>query len=64
MMRLFPRGLTITTVLAGMRSMMGVPLISRDKVIGTLQFRAKKANSYTERDLRLAEKMGCRLPVR
>jgi diguanylate cyclase (GGDEF)-like protein/PAS domain S-box-containing protein len=43
---------------AGMRSLMSVPLISRDEVIGTLHFRAKKPDAYTRQDLRLAERIG------
>jgi GAF domain-containing protein/DNA-binding CsgD family transcriptional regulator len=46
------------TFRAGMRSMMAVPLISRDEVIGALHFRAKKPNAYSEQDLRLAERIG------
>ena len=38
--------------------MVSVPLISRDEVIGGLHFRSKKPNAYTERDLRLAERVG------
>ena len=46
------------TIQAGMRSLLSVPLISRDKVIASLHFRAKKPNAYTEQDLRLAERIG------
>jgi two-component system, cell cycle sensor histidine kinase and response regulator CckA len=45
----------------GIRSFMGVPLISRDKVIGVLHFRSKKPDAYNERDLRLAERIGARI---
>jgi diguanylate cyclase (GGDEF)-like protein/PAS domain S-box-containing protein len=48
----------VSTFRAGLRSMMSVPLISRDEVIGALHFRAKNPNAYTERDLRLAERIG------
>ena len=48
----------VPTFRAGLRSMMSVPLISRDEVIGGLHFRTKKPNAYTERDLRLAERIG------
>jgi PAS domain S-box-containing protein len=43
---------------AGLRSMMIVPLISNDAVIGTLHFRSKKPKTYSERDLTLAERIG------
>jgi len=43
---------------AGLRSIMCVPLVYRDEVIGVLHFRSKKPNAYTEQDLRLAEKIG------
>ncbi len=59
--RRFPGATNITTVRAGMRSLISVPLISRDEVIGTLHLRAKKANAYTERDLLLAEKIGMQI---
>jgi diguanylate cyclase (GGDEF)-like protein/PAS domain S-box-containing protein len=49
------------TFQAGMRSLINVPLISRDEVIGTLHFRAKKPNAYTEQDLRLAERIGTQI---
>jgi diguanylate cyclase (GGDEF)-like protein/PAS domain S-box-containing protein len=46
------------TIQAGMRSLLSVPLISRDEVIASLHFRTKKPNAYTELDLRLAERIG------
>jgi diguanylate cyclase (GGDEF)-like protein/PAS domain S-box-containing protein len=46
------------SIRAGMRSLLSVPLISRDEVIASLHFRSKKPNAYTERDLRLAERIG------
>ena len=49
------------TVQAGMRSLMGVPLIYRDEVIGSLHFRSKTPNAYTDRDLRLAERIGAQI---
>ena len=48
----------ISTFEAGARSMMSVPLISRDEVIGGLHFRSKKPNSYTAETLHLAERIG------
>ena len=50
-----------SSVRAGMRSLMSVPLISRDEVIGVLHFRSKEANAYTEQDLRLAERIGAQI---
>jgi PAS domain S-box-containing protein len=49
------------TIQAGMRSLLCVPLISRDKVIASLHFRSKKPNAYTDRDLRLAEGIGSQI---
>ncbi|MDP1991340.1 MAG: diguanylate cyclase [Syntrophales bacterium] len=43
---------------AGLRSIMCVPLVYRDEVIGVLHFRSKKPSAYTEQDLRLAERIG------
>ena len=43
---------------AGLQSMMFVPLISKDQVIGILSIQATKPKAYTERDLRLAERVG------
>ena len=38
--------------------MISVPLISKDQVIGVLNFRSTKPNIYSEADLRLAERVG------
>ena len=46
---------------AGLRSIMCVPLISRNEVIGVLHFRSKMPNAYKEQDLRLAEKIGMQI---
>ncbi|MCE5262309.1 MAG: PAS domain S-box protein [Deltaproteobacteria bacterium] len=43
---------------AGMRSMMAVPLISRDVVVGGLHFHSQLPDAHTEQDLRLAERIG------
>jgi diguanylate cyclase (GGDEF)-like protein/PAS domain S-box-containing protein len=51
----------VATVQAGMRSLMGVPLIYRDEVIGSLHFRSRTLNAYSERDLHLAEKIGMQI---
>ncbi len=55
----FPRLSTIFQ--AGLRSIMCVPLVSRDEVIGVLHFRSKTPNAYTEKDLRLAERIGAQI---
>ncbi len=41
----------------GFRSMMSVPLIAQDRVIGGLHFRSKQTGLYTEGDLRLAQRI-------
>jgi len=46
---------------AGLRSIMCVPLIYRDDVIGVLHFRSIKQNAYSEQDLLLAEKIGMQI---
>ena len=48
-------------VAAGFRSMIAVPLIANDQVIGTLTMRSTKSRSYTERDLALAERIGTQI---
>jgi len=45
----------------GLKSIMCVPMISRNEVIGVLHFRSKKQNAYTEKDLRLAERIGMQI---
>ncbi len=52
---------SVSSFQAGIRSFMSVPLIARDEVIGGLHFRSKMPNAYTERDLRLAERIGARI---
>jgi PAS domain S-box-containing protein len=44
----------ISTFKAGILSMMSVPLISGDEVMGGLLFRSKKPKAYKDEDLRLA----------
>ncbi|MFZ4438759.1 MAG: PAS domain S-box protein, partial [Syntrophales bacterium] len=51
----------ISTFQAGMRSMMSIPLIVRDEVIGGLHFRAMKPNCYTAETLDLAERIGAQI---
>ncbi len=59
--RRFPCSSAATTFRGGMNSIMAVPLLYRDEVIGTLHFRSKERNAYTERDLRVAEKIGAQI---
>lgn len=61
MTRRFPHFTNLATIRAGMLSMVSVPLIFRDAVIGTLHFRSKQPNAYTERDLQLAERIGAQI---
>jgi GAF domain-containing protein len=42
----------------GLRSMLSVPLISKDRVIAVLHVRSTRPNEYTERDVELAERVG------
>jgi PAS domain S-box-containing protein len=51
----------LPTFQAGLRSLLCVPLISRDEVIGVLHFRTKKTNAYKEQDLHLAERIGAQI---
>ncbi len=46
---------------AGLRSIMCIPLVYRDEVIGVLHFRSKRSNAYTEEDLRRAERIGVQI---
>ncbi len=45
----------IPTFQDGFRSMISVPLVAKDQVIGTLNLRSFKVNAYTGKDLRRAE---------
>ena len=45
----------LSTFQAGFRSMLSVPLISSDEVIGVLHFRSAKPKAYTLNDMRLGE---------
>jgi len=42
----------------GIRTMIAVPLISKDQAIGILHIQSLKPNAYTETDLRMAERVG------
>jgi PAS domain S-box-containing protein len=59
LMKKFPR--LATSVGAGMHSVMSVPLISMDKVIGNLIVRSKDSAAFTQQILRLAEKVGIQI---
>ena len=43
---------------AGLRSMIATPLVSQDQLIGILHIQSCKLNAYSEKDLRLAERVG------
>jgi PAS domain S-box-containing protein len=45
----------------GLRSMMMIPLISNNQVIGILHFRSSKPNTYTKEHLKLAERVGSQI---
>jgi two-component system cell cycle sensor histidine kinase/response regulator CckA len=51
----------LTAFRAGLRSMMMVPLISKDQRIGVLHFQSTKPQAYTQSDLRLAERVGTQI---
>jgi len=51
----------LASLRTGFRSMISVPLISKDQVIGGLNLRSFKSNAYTERDLRIAEDIGIQI---
>lgn len=46
---------------AGIRSILAVPLIARDQVIGGLNFQSKKIGIYHRRDLKLAESIAAQV---
>ena len=50
--------LLVSTFQAGFRSIMDVPLFSKGRIIGGLLFRSLKPYAYTDKDVRLAEKVG------
>lgn len=55
----FPTRLTAFDI--GLRSVIAVPLISRDKMIGAMHFRSTKPNIYSDQNLRLAEGIGSQI---
>jgi two-component system NtrC family sensor kinase len=48
----------LPTFQAGLRSLVFVPLISKDQVIGVLSLRSLVPKAYTDRDVKLAESIG------
>ncbi|MBM4339954.1 MAG: PAS domain S-box protein [Deltaproteobacteria bacterium] len=48
----------LNTIRVGFRSMLSVPLISKDQVTGVIHFRSLKPNAYSETDVKLAERVG------
>ena len=48
----------LPTFQAGLRSLIFVPLISKDQFIGVLSLRSLKPQAYTDQDMRLAERVG------
>jgi PAS domain S-box-containing protein len=51
----------LATFRAGFLSMMSVPLIANDRVIGGLHFRSFRREAYTDLDLMLAERVGTQI---
>ena len=45
----------------GLRSMIVVPLTSKDQVMGSIHFRSIRAKAYSDQDLRLAESIGSQI---
>jgi PAS domain S-box-containing protein len=46
---------------AGLRSIMAIPLVCRDTVIGVLNLESKKIKAYSDQDLRLAERIASQI---
>jgi GAF domain-containing protein/DNA-binding NarL/FixJ family response regulator len=55
----FPR--LVSTFQAGFRSILNVPLFAKGQVVGGLLLRSRQPNAYTERDVRLAERIGSQI---
>jgi PAS domain S-box-containing protein len=53
--------LLLPALKAGHRSILAVPLISKDQVIGTLHLLSLKPKGYTEADVKLAESIGSQI---
>jgi diguanylate cyclase (GGDEF)-like protein/PAS domain S-box-containing protein len=48
----------LSTFQAGFRSIMNIPLFSKGEIIGGLLLRSLKPHAYTDKDVRLAERVG------
>jgi two-component system cell cycle sensor histidine kinase/response regulator CckA len=59
--RLYPGITRILSIQTGFYSNMLTPLFSNDAIIGVLHFRAKKRNTYSEAEIRLAERIGLQI---
>jgi GAF domain-containing protein len=46
---------------SGLQRLIMVPLMSEDRPLGVLSLRSKRANAYTEQDLRLAERISAQI---
>jgi len=53
--------LLIPSFQVGLRSKLIVPLLSRDQMVGSLFFHSTLANAYTEKHLKLAERVGLQI---
>jgi PAS domain S-box-containing protein len=51
----------VVSVRAGMHSVLCVPLIARDEVIGNLFMRSQRPGAYAQQDLLLAERVGAQI---
>ena len=51
----FPR--MATTILAGLRSLIAVPVIANDRVIAALTLRSKRVNAYSAKEVELVERV-------
>jgi len=51
----------LSTFQAGFRSIMNVPLFSKGKIIGGLLLRSRKPYAYTDKDVKLAERIGSQI---
>lgn len=51
----------LPTFRAGYQSCMLIPLISKNEVIGALNFQSKNSDAYTEADVKLSERIGAQI---
>ena len=51
----------LTAFETGLRSVMAVPLISKDQVIGGIHFRSTRPNAYSDQNLKLAENIASQI---